>query len=135
MWRALEEREKTRQEYIEVAARYVDALAEVLSPLTGILYGSVARGDFNFWTCSPANCCRTALFFATIFTFGAGNLGTEYAARAVSSSKLSSNKRCRAPGKEWKTASVCAAGAFCGFPAGASQSRRKQKLWLAGELA
>jgi len=75
MWRALEEREKTRQEYIEVAARYVDALAEVLSPLTGILYGSVARGDFNFWTCSPANCCRTALFFATIFTFGAGHLG------------------------------------------------------------
>lgn len=50
MWRAVEEREDTRQEYIEVAARYVDALAEFLTPLTGILYGSVARGDFNFWS-------------------------------------------------------------------------------------
>ncbi|MDK2960800.1 MAG: uncharacterized protein PWP12_984, partial [Bacillota bacterium] len=50
MWRAVEEREHTRQKYIEVAGRYVDALAELLAPLTGILYGSVARGDFNFWS-------------------------------------------------------------------------------------
>lgn len=47
MRRALEERRRQRREAQRLAADYVQQLRKLLGPLTGVLYGSFARGDFN----------------------------------------------------------------------------------------
>jgi len=47
MIKALEERRKEREEAIQLAKAYVQRLKEVIGSLSGILYGSFARGDFN----------------------------------------------------------------------------------------
>jgi len=47
MIKALRERARERERAIHLAAQYAQRLAEVLGPLTGILYGSFAHGDFN----------------------------------------------------------------------------------------
>ena len=41
------EREKERERALQLAREYVRRLKEVVGPLSGILYGSFARGDFN----------------------------------------------------------------------------------------
>lgn len=47
MYKALEERRKERAKAIEIASRYVERLREGIGPLTAVLHGSFARGDFN----------------------------------------------------------------------------------------
>ena len=47
MRRALEERRRQQRSAQRVASEYVRRVREQLGPLTGVLYGSFARGDFN----------------------------------------------------------------------------------------
>ena len=47
MIKALEERKREREEAIQTALGYVQKLKEALGSLSGVLYGSFARGDFN----------------------------------------------------------------------------------------
>ncbi len=47
MYKALERREREREEAIQLAAEYVRRLEGDIGDLTGVLYGSFARGDFN----------------------------------------------------------------------------------------
>jgi len=45
--RALEERRRQQRDVQRLASDYVRQLRDLLGPLTGVLYGSFARGDFN----------------------------------------------------------------------------------------
>jgi hypothetical protein len=47
MLKALEERQRQREEFVEMARTYAEVLRERLGKLTAIVYGSVSRGDFN----------------------------------------------------------------------------------------
>jgi hypothetical protein len=47
MLKALEERRKQRDEFVNMARTYAEMLRERLGKLTAIVYGSVSRGDFN----------------------------------------------------------------------------------------
>jgi hypothetical protein len=47
MYRALKRRKREREEAIRLATEYVRSLEKDIGPLTGVLYGSFARGDFN----------------------------------------------------------------------------------------
>ena len=47
MLKALEERRKQREEFVDMARAYADKLRGRLGKLTAIVYGSVSRGDFN----------------------------------------------------------------------------------------
>lgn len=47
MHRALERRRREREEALQKATRYALTLKETLGPLTAVLCGSFARGDFN----------------------------------------------------------------------------------------
>jgi uncharacterized protein len=46
----LERRRRERQERLALARRYADALAERLPVTAVVVFGSVARGDFNAWS-------------------------------------------------------------------------------------
>ncbi len=50
MVRAIEERLKKREEVIKAVKDFALKASRILGPLTAILYGSYARGDFNFWS-------------------------------------------------------------------------------------
>jgi len=50
MAKAIEERMKRRREVIKEAKGFAIKAEEVMGPLTAILYGSYARGDFNLWS-------------------------------------------------------------------------------------
>lgn len=50
MQKALEARRRQREEYIATARSYVLDLQKNLGPLSAVLIGSVARGDFNLWS-------------------------------------------------------------------------------------
>ena len=43
----LEKRRRQREEWLTVARTYAEALRQKLGPLTAVVYGSVARGDFH----------------------------------------------------------------------------------------
>ncbi len=47
MLRVMEERRRQREKWVAIARSYARKLRQTLGPLTAILYGSVARGDFN----------------------------------------------------------------------------------------
>ena len=47
MLRALEERRRQREEFVEMGRTYAEVLRGKLGKLTAIVYGSVSRGDFN----------------------------------------------------------------------------------------
>jgi hypothetical protein len=47
MLKALEERRRQREEFMDMARTYAEKLRERLGQLTAIVYGSVSRGDFN----------------------------------------------------------------------------------------
>ncbi len=47
MLKALEERRKQRERFVEMARAYAEDLRGKLGQLTAIVYGSVPRGDFN----------------------------------------------------------------------------------------
>jgi len=47
MLKALEERRKQRERFVEMARTYAEGLRRRLGKLTAIVYGSVSRGDFN----------------------------------------------------------------------------------------
>ena len=47
MLKALEERRRQREEFVDMAQTYADKLRGRLGKLTAIVYGSVSRGDFN----------------------------------------------------------------------------------------
>ena len=47
MLKAFEERHRQREEFMEMAQTYAEKLREKLGKLMAIVYGSVARGDFN----------------------------------------------------------------------------------------
>jgi predicted nucleotidyltransferase len=47
MYKALKRREKEREEAIQIASDYAQRLEKAIGSLTGVLYGSFARGDFN----------------------------------------------------------------------------------------
>lgn len=47
MLKALEERRRQRDEFVEMARTYAEVLRQRLGKLTAIVYGSVSRGDFN----------------------------------------------------------------------------------------
>jgi len=47
MYKALNERRKERAKAIRVGSEYANKLKEEIGPLTAILYGSFARGNFN----------------------------------------------------------------------------------------
>lgn len=47
MYKALKRREREREEAIQLAAEYAQKLGKAIGSLTGVLYGSFARGDFN----------------------------------------------------------------------------------------
>lgn len=44
------ERSRRREELVGLARRYADRVSSRLGPATVLLYGSVARGDFNVWS-------------------------------------------------------------------------------------
>lgn len=44
------ERTRRREELVAAASRYADSIAHQFGPATVLLYGSVARGDFNLWS-------------------------------------------------------------------------------------
>lgn len=48
MYKALKRREKEREKAIELASEYVSRLKGDIGVLAAILYGSFARGDFNY---------------------------------------------------------------------------------------
>jgi predicted nucleotidyltransferase len=48
MYKALERREKEREKAIQLASEYASRLKGDIGVLTAILYGSFARGDFNY---------------------------------------------------------------------------------------
>jgi predicted nucleotidyltransferase len=48
MYKALERREREREKAIQLASEYVSRLKGDIGVLTAILYGSFARGDFNY---------------------------------------------------------------------------------------
>lgn len=47
MLKAIERRREEQRRAIEAAARYLNDLATLSAPLSGIVYGSMARGDFG----------------------------------------------------------------------------------------
>ncbi len=47
MHKAIKIREEERKKIIQLSIEYVEKLKNEIGPLTGILYGSYARGDFN----------------------------------------------------------------------------------------
>jgi hypothetical protein len=47
MLKALEERRRQREEFVDMARTYANKLRGRLGKLTAIVYGSVSRGDFN----------------------------------------------------------------------------------------
>jgi hypothetical protein len=47
MLKALEERRRQREEFVDMARTYAEELRGRLGKLTAIVYGSVSRGDFN----------------------------------------------------------------------------------------
>ncbi|MFQ5814818.1 MAG: nucleotidyltransferase domain-containing protein [Anaerolineae bacterium] len=47
MLKALEERRRQREEFVDMARTYAEVLRGRLGKLTAIVYGSVSRGDFN----------------------------------------------------------------------------------------
>lgn len=47
MLKVIEERKATQQRAVEAARAYVQELRPLLGPLSAILYGSMARGDFG----------------------------------------------------------------------------------------
>ena len=47
MLKALEERRRQREEFVDMARTYADKLRGRVGKLTTIVYGSVSRGDFN----------------------------------------------------------------------------------------
>ncbi|MBU7044796.1 MAG: nucleotidyltransferase domain-containing protein [Theionarchaea archaeon] len=47
MKRVIELRKKERENLLEGAEKYLEKLKKTLGPLTGIVFGSVSRGDFN----------------------------------------------------------------------------------------
>lgn len=47
MLKALEERQRQRDEFVAMAQTYAEELRKRLGKLTAIVYGSVPRGDFN----------------------------------------------------------------------------------------
>ena len=50
MVRAIEERLRKREEVIKAVRGFALKASQALGPLTAILYGSYARGDFNLWS-------------------------------------------------------------------------------------
>jgi len=50
MNKALQERENLRKSFLETARNYVESLSKRYQPITAVVYGSVARGDFNLWS-------------------------------------------------------------------------------------
>lgn len=48
MYKALERREREREKAIQLASEYVSRLKGDVEILAAILYGSFARGDFNY---------------------------------------------------------------------------------------
>ena len=48
MYKALKRREKEREKAIQLASEYVSRLKGDIGVLAAILYGSFARGDFNY---------------------------------------------------------------------------------------
>lgn len=44
------ERLRRREHLIDLATRYAEEAADRFGPATVLLYGSVARGDFNLWS-------------------------------------------------------------------------------------
>jgi hypothetical protein len=44
------ERARRREDLVDLASRYADTVRERYGPATVLLYGSVARGDFNLWS-------------------------------------------------------------------------------------
>ncbi len=44
------ERARRREDLVDLASRYADRVRERYGPATVLLYGSVARGDFNLWS-------------------------------------------------------------------------------------
>ena len=48
--RAIKERLRKREEVIRAVGNFALKASQVLGPLTAILYGSYARGDFNLWS-------------------------------------------------------------------------------------
>ncbi|MFQ6058571.1 MAG: nucleotidyltransferase domain-containing protein [Anaerolineae bacterium] len=47
MLKALEERRREREKFVDMARTYAEKLRRRLGKLTAIVYGSVSRGDFN----------------------------------------------------------------------------------------
>ncbi|MCL6581588.1 MAG: nucleotidyltransferase domain-containing protein [Firmicutes bacterium] len=45
-----DDRARTRTELVDTARRYASIVGERYAPATVLLYGSVARGDFNLWS-------------------------------------------------------------------------------------
>lgn len=50
MLKIIEDRIKQREERLEVARAYLERLSAHVGKLTGIVYGSTARGDFKDWS-------------------------------------------------------------------------------------
>jgi len=50
MNRLAHERSRRREDLVALASRYADRVSSRFAPATVLLYGSVARGDFNIWS-------------------------------------------------------------------------------------
>lgn len=44
------DRARRREELVDLASRYADKVRDQYGPATVLLYGSIARGDFNLWS-------------------------------------------------------------------------------------